>query len=92
MCQLKKKPSSLFCLIDQALGSSVSVKSKTLDFLRDSLSIIYTYHRLNDSLIEIFVYDIHIHFGKDNGHVDVSVPLHKIIDMTMKSKIIFLPF
>ena len=74
-----KTASSSFFLIDQTFGLNESVKSKTCDFLKDSRSITYTYHRLNNLLSGIFIWNIHC--GKENGHLNVLVQLHNNIDM-----------
>ena len=44
----------------------------------------YAYHPLNDLLSGKFVYDIHC--VKEHGYVDVVVPSHNNIDMTMTNR------
>ena len=44
----------------------------------------YAYFPLNDSLSGKFVCDIHC--VKEHGYVDVVVPLHNNIDMTMTNR------
>ena len=82
---------SLFCMISKALGLTVLVESKRLDFFSIvSHWLLYMFHPFNDSLSGIFL--CNIHHDKENGYVDIVVPLYNNIDMTMKPKISLLPF